>query len=202
MKCPECNMAYVEDSPEDRKVHRTYHDKIVNGLPAPALISDKIIWQIDEDRMIVVTSYSPKAQRNRIAEVSRAANQEMHYDGGIYSELEQPDERNIHLFLYCSKKRAIGLSIIEKRSYIAKYTWDEYDNRIQKEMEEKEPIWSLGFTWVHKKYRHKGIAKTILNEATGYLGVTINQIGLYTPLSKEGEIFARSNFPDNFLIAK
>ena len=202
MECPECNMAYAEYLPEDRKQHRIYHDQIVNGVPAPHLKSDVIIWRINEDRIIAVNSYSPMPQRVRASKVGSAANQEMHYDGGIYSRNERPDERNIHLFLYCSKKRAIGLAKLEKRSFIVKYTWEEYDKNIQKEMIESDSIWSLGFIWVHKKHRKNGIAKTILTEAISYLGVSISGIGLYTPLSEEGEHFAKSIFPVSFLIAK
>jgi len=202
MKCPECKMEYIEDIPEDKEQHRIYHDQIVNGVPAPQLNSDEIIWQVAQNRIIVVTAYSPMDQKILASTVSRVANQEMHYDGGIYSEYERPDKRNIHLFLYCSGERAIGLSILEKRLNIVRYSWDEYDNGVQKKMEEKEPIWSLGFTWVHKKYRHRGIAKIVLIRAIDYLRVRINEIGLYTPLSKDGENFAKSIFPNNFLIAK
>lgn len=195
-------MSYVEDSSDDRRLHRTYHDEIVNGIPACQLKSDETIWRQGEDRIIVVDAFSPKSQRARAAKVGTAANQEVGYDGGVYSEHERPDDREIHLFLYISGNRAVGLSILEKRSCICHYTWEEYDRREQKELEEKKPIWSLGFAWVHKKHRRRGIAKILLLEAPRYLGVRIHDVGVYTPLSEDGEAFVRSIFREGFLIAK
>jgi ribosomal protein S18 acetylase RimI-like enzyme len=202
MKCPKCQMAYDEDSPDDRRLHRTYHDEIVNGIPVRQLNSDETIWQQNKDSIIVVNAFSPRAQRIRAAKVGRVANLEMHYDFGVYSEHEGPDDREIHLFLYCSVNRAVGLSILENRSSIWRYTWEEYDKNIEKTLEKGEPIWSLGFTWVHNKHHRHGIAKILLMEATRYLGVRISDIGLYTPLSDDGEAFARSIFPESFFIAK
>jgi hypothetical protein len=195
-------MTYAEDSSEDRRLHRTYHDEIVNGVPARQLKSDKIIWRRGEDCIIVVNAFSPRVQRIRAAKVGRVANQETHYDFGLYDEDERPDGREIHLFLYRSGDRAVGLSILEKRSGICHYTWEEYDRHVQKTLEKQEPIWSLGFTWVHKKHRCRGIAKIVLVEAVRYLGVRINYVGLYTPLSDDGEAFARSVFREGFLIAR
>ena len=202
MKCSECHMSYAEDSSDDRRLHRTYHDKIVNGIPAPQLKSDKTIWRRGEDHIIVVDAFSLKAQRVRVARVGRAANQEMHYDGGVYSEYEQPDNREIRLFLYISSNRAVGLSILEKRSDICRCTWEEYDGRVLKKLEQKEPIWSLGFTWVHKNHRRRSIANILLTEAAQYLGVSVNDVGVCTPFSDDGNAFVRSFFPEGFLIAK
>jgi ribosomal protein S18 acetylase RimI-like enzyme len=195
-------MTYAEDSPEDRRLHRTYHDEIVNGVPARQLKSDKVIWRRGEDCIIVVNAASPRAQRIRAAKVGRVANQETHYDFGVYDEDEPPDEREIHLFVYRSGDRAVGLSILEKRTGICHYTWEEFDKHVQKTLEEQEAIWSLAFTWVHKKHRRCGIAKILLVEAARYLGVRVNEVGLYAPLSDDGEAFARSIFREGFLIAK
>ena len=202
MQCPVCKMGYSEENPEDRRLHRIYHDKIVNGVPARPLKSDNVIWRHDKDRIVVVTSFSPIAQRVRAAKVARAANQETQYDFGIYSEHERPDFRDIHLFVYCYRNRSAGLSILERRSNVCHYTWEEFDNRIQKTLEKQVAIWSLGFTWVHKKYRRRGIGKTLLMEAVRYLRVEINEIGLYTPFTNDGESFARYIFREGFLIAK
>jgi len=98
MKCPECQMTYADDSPEDRRFHRSHHDEIVNGVPSRPLKSDHIIWQRDENCIIVVNAYSPRPQRIRAAKVGRAANQEMQYNFDLYNEDERPDNREIHLF--------------------------------------------------------------------------------------------------------
>ena len=136
------------------------------------------------------------------ARVGRAANQEMHYNGGVYHENEHPDDREIRLFLYIYSNRAVGLTILEKRSDICHYTWEEYDGPVENKLEQKEPIWSLGFTWVHKNHRRRSIAKILLAEAAQYLGVRVNDVGVYTPFSDDGKAFVRSIFPEEFLIAK
>jgi ribosomal protein S18 acetylase RimI-like enzyme len=195
-------MLYAEDSSDDRHLHRTFHDEIVNGIPARDLKSDQTIWRQGENRIIVVDDFSPKPQRVRAARVGTAANREMHYDFGVYNEFERPDEREIHLFLFISSSRFVGLSILEKHSAICHYTWEEYDKYVQKELEEKKPMWSLSFIWVHKKHRRRGIARILLAEATRYLGVRIGDVGVYTPFSDDGEAFVRSVFSAGFIVAK
>lgn len=202
MKCPECQMTYADDSPEDRRFHRSHHDEIVNGVPSRPLKSDHIIWQRDENCIIVVNAYSPRPQRIRAAKVGRAANQEMQYNFDLYNEDERPDNREIHLFVYRSRDRVVGLSILEKRTGICHYTWEEVNRQVQKRLEEREAIWSLTFTWVHRRYRRRSIARIIFVEAARYLGVRIDDIGFYTPFSDDGKAFVRSIFREGFLIAK
>jgi len=195
-------MIYVDEIPEDRRLHKTYHDRIVNGVPARLLKTEKVVWKNGRDRIIVVTALSPKWERVRVANVCRAANLEMHYDFGIFNEYEPIDERDIHLFIYCSGFRAIGITILEKRTGVCYYSWEEYDNRVQKTLIEQEAIWSLGFTWIHKKHSLRGIAKILLTEALSYLDVKLDKIGIYTPLSSDGEAFIRSISRNGFMIAK
>lgn len=195
-------MAYVKESPEDRKLHRVYHDEIVNGVPAPPVKSEKVIWHDNHGRIVLVTPFSPMAQRVRARKVGRVANRETHYDFGLYNENERPDERNLHLFLYCCGSRAVGLAILEKRTHVCHYTWEEYDRKEQKTLEEKTPVWSLGFIWAHRKHRRAGIARRLFHEALRFLGIAQESVGVYTPFSTDGERFARSLFPQGFLIAK
>jgi GNAT superfamily N-acetyltransferase len=108
----------------------------------------------------------------------------------------------LHLFLYCRSNRAIGLAILERRDHICRCTWEEYDRKDHKELERKEPIWSLGFAWVHKKHRRAGIARTLVNEAVRFLDIDLQTLGVYTPFSDDGEKFARKLFPKEFLVAK
>ena len=177
-------------------------DEIVNGIPAHPLKSETVVWCQGDDRIVVVTAFSPKAERVRARRVGRVANQEMHHDFGIYNENEPPDDRNIHLFVYCYGNRDIGLAIFEKRTYVCHYTWEEFDHQKQKTLEEQEPIWSLGFIWIHKKYRRRGLAQILFQEAVCHLGVRIDAIGLYTPFSIDGETWARFIFLEGFLVAK
>ena len=96
--CPICKMAYVKGIAENEKEHRIYHGRRVNGVPARPLKTD-VILGLTTTRIEVVNAYSSDAQRKRAALTAQTANREMHYDFGIYSQHEPPDERNIHLFL-------------------------------------------------------------------------------------------------------
>jgi ribosomal protein S18 acetylase RimI-like enzyme len=94
------------------------------------------------------------------------------------------------------------LAIFERRTHVCHYTWEEFDHQVQKTLEEQESIWSLGFTWIHRKYRRHGLAQILFQEAVGYLGVRTDAVGLYTPFSSDGEAWARSIFQEGFLVAK
>lgn len=202
MKCPECGMGYVKESKSDQRLHCIYHDEIVNGILAHPLKSETVVWHKGNDRIVLVTAFSKKAWRDRAGKVARAANQEMRYDFGIYNEAEAPDEREIHLFIYCCGNRAIGLSIFEKRRHVCHYSWEEYDKRVQKELTNQDPIWSLGFNWIHKRYRRRGLGKVLFLEAISQLGIHLDTVGLYIPFSREGEAWARSIFHEGFLVAR
>ena len=120
-------MAYVKGIAENEKEHRIYHDRIVNGVPARPLKTDVILWAEHKDRIEVVNAYSSDAQRKRAALTAQTANREMHYDFGIYSQHEPPDERNIHLFLYSAQNRVVGLLILEKRKVIWRCSWETFE---------------------------------------------------------------------------
>ncbi len=48
-----------------------------------------------------------------------------------YREFEQPDERDIHLFILCKLNKAIGLIILERRSNAGVYSWEECEQQSQ-----------------------------------------------------------------------
>lgn len=200
--CEECGFGYVEENSEDRKLHLVNHNKVVNGLLVQPIKSEKIIWRDKDDRIVVVTPFSSKVQRIRAQNVARLANEEMRYDFGLYDESERSNERDLHLFLYCHGNRAIGLAMLEKHDFICNYTWKEYDNRIQKQLQQMTPIWTLKFVWVLRKYRRMQIAKVLFEQAIEYLCVKPEKLGIYMPLSADGDKFVRSIFPHSFIAAK
>jgi ribosomal protein S18 acetylase RimI-like enzyme len=196
-------MAYVKESIGDRNRHRPYHDRMVNGVPARSTAREKVIWRNIGSRIVVVTPHSPKPQRVLARLVGQVANRELHSDGGLYYENEPSDDRDMHLFIYCVHDRAVGLVILEKRDHVCQYSWAEWDAKVQKSLPKVPvPIWSLGIAWTHKKHRRRGLARTLFREACAFLETELDAVGVYTPLSPEGEVFARSIFPQIFLIAK
>ncbi|WP_319587944.1 GNAT family N-acetyltransferase [uncultured Desulfobulbus sp.] len=152
--------------------------------------------------IILVNNLSDHQERVRARKIGQIANRELQHDGPIYHESESADSRDIHLYLYVSDVRVVGFAIFEKRDYVSKYTWDEYDKKIEKELKEHSPIWSLGLIWFHKKYRKTGVATHLFQICLNHLKIGINDIGLYTPFTKEGEAWARATFEKEFIIAK
>lgn len=177
-------------------------DNLENGLLTSRFESETMIWSQKNKRIIVVDNLSPNQERIRARQIGQIANRELQHDGGIYNETDPPDFRDIHLYLYVSDSRAIGLSIFERRDNICEYTWEEYDRRIQKDLKLQNPIWSLGLIWIHKNYRKCGIATQLFENGLAHLNTGINKIGLYTPFSEEGRIWARTVFENEFIIAK
>ncbi len=195
-------MAYVRENREDRRLHRSYHDEVLNGVPGRPLKSDRLVWRAGCDRITAVTPLSPDAQRVRARKVAQLANREMRYDTGLYHENELPDERSLHMFLYYRGNRIVALTILERRNHLWRCTWEEYERGDCNNLDGERPIWSLIFTWVLRKHRGKGIASRIFSKALQYLHATPATVGVYTPFSQDGEKLVRALFPQGFLIAK
>jgi len=195
-------MAYVEGLPNNERQHRQYHDRVVNGLRARSLKSDCAIWQASEQRITVVTAHSPSAQRDRAETIASLANLDTGYNGGIYHAAQQADDRNVHLFLYHKRNRALAITIIERRSTVWRCRWGNGSQPESEELQDHEPMWSVGFVWVHRKARREGVARRVLAEALRHLGVSLERVGWYTPFTNNGRAFAKAMCPDEFYVAK
>ena len=84
MRCPECKMHYEPDYPENVKEHKIYHDKIVNGIYARRIKSDKIAWENSDYRITVVNYYSPSTQKKRADKAGRAAHEDTPFTASIF----------------------------------------------------------------------------------------------------------------------
>lgn len=84
MKCTECGMSYVPNIPEDVKVHQKYHDKILHGVNARQIKSDKILWEDGNYRITVVNYSSPFAQRKRAEKAGHVAHKDTPFDFAPY----------------------------------------------------------------------------------------------------------------------
>jgi len=197
--CNDCGMGYVPESRDDVLEHEKYHDKVVNGLRAPPLRSDWVIWSHDDERITVVSQSSPREQSKRAEKVGKYARKDTHYGAEdlFYAEMD------VRVFLLHKEDRVIGLLLINKRDHVWRTSWDELDACKQpKEMLDHPPIWSVCFVWVLKNHRQLGFANTILNKAVVYLGCSLYNIGWYTPFTDSGKAFVRSCCPKEFYIAK
>jgi hypothetical protein len=195
-------MEYVPEVPENREYHKEYHDEVVNGLPAPRVRSDHIVWEQNNQRITVVNFVSPVAQKNRAERISSLAHRDTDYDFCPYSSGERLDDRNVHLFLGYVAHRGIGLFLVEKRQHIWKCSWSEYGQNTIPEIVGHVPIWSVGFAWVHRKHRRCGWARRLAEQTSHFFDTDIQSLGWYTSFTKDGEAMVRHLCPDWFYIAK
>jgi len=202
MRCPKCGMMYVPEYPEDVRVHRIYHDKVVNGVYARKIKSDKICWEKGDFRITVVNYFSPITQKRRAGEAGLLAHRDTPFDFAPYHSKEDLDKRNVHLFLLSRKIRIIGFLKLEKRAHVQKFTWQEYENAEGKELPKGEAIWSIGLLWIHRKYRKMGLGSKLIQASALYFNIEVQSIGWYTPFTSDGEKLAKSLCPKSFYVAK
>jgi hypothetical protein len=195
-------MMYVREYPEDVRVHRIFHDKVVNGVYSRKIKSDKILWEKGDYRITVVNYFSPIAQKRRAEEAGLLAHGDMPFDFAPYNSKNDLDKRNIHLFLLSRKIRIIGLLILNKRAYVQKFTWQEYEDAGSEALPKDETIWSIGLVWVHRKYRKRGLGSQLVQVAASYFNIKAQSIGWYTPFTGDGEKLAKSLCPKSFYVAK
>ncbi|MCI0364992.1 MAG: GNAT family N-acetyltransferase [Phycisphaerales bacterium] len=195
-------MTFLEDSDEDRRLHRTHHDKVMNGVHADPLKSDKTVWSRSVDRITVVTPLSPTAQRKRAEQVAQLANLETRFSFGIYNAAEHLDERNLHLFLYHRRSRIVAFARLERCQHVWRHTWDTNECRAV----QTGPIWSLIIIWVLPKHRRLGVGRTLFEQSLWFLDASMECVGFCTDdhgeFTQAGEAFVRSLRPTELLIAK
>lgn len=195
-------MMYVPEYFEDVSAHRIFHDKVVNGVYARKIKSDKICWEKGDFRITVVNYFSPIAQKRRAEEAGLLAHRDTLFDFAPYHSKNDLDKQNVHLFLLSRKNRIIGLLKLGKRAHIQRFTWKEYENAGGEEIPKGEAIWSIGLVWVHRKYRKRGLGSQLVQVAASYFNIEAQSIGWYTPFTSDGEKLAKSLCPKSFYVAK
>lgn len=204
VKCPECNLDYVPEIPDNVDYHQKYHDEMVNGLPVKVTESDQIVWQENENCISVINSLSSPTQKKLAEKVGIIANRDTEYDFPPYSAAEEIDECNVHVFLYHVNDRIVGFLLAEKQTHIWNCTWQQYDQKIQPiEVSNIPFLWSVGLVWVNRQHRQKGIAKKLIKKAAQFFEIEINNFGWYAPpITESGEAMLRHLLPESFYIAK
>lgn len=183
---------------EKVREHDRYHDAVINGLPAPALSSDCVVWSQGNERITVISQSSPREQRQRAEEVAKYARKDTPYGAEVLL-----GELDVRVFLLHKDDRDVGLLLMEKLGGVWRAKWKDLDGGKQPtKLHNHPPIWSVCLVWVLKQHRRGCFAKTLLNKALNYLGCRLDQIGWYTPFTDSGEAFVRSCCPEEFYIAK
>ena len=201
-QCSECGYGYCEDLPENVIQHSAYHDKVVQGVHAPMSGTGDVVWEAGTKRITVVTPFSPRATQEVAAEVAWLTSLDTRFDGVPFSACEEPDKRNVQVFLYHDKNRIIGLLIFEQRETIWKAIWRQSPRPHIEKLSDASPIWSVRMLWVNRNHRRKGVARCILDEAMRHLHTNSADIGWQTKFTHDGESFVHALYPISFLIAK
>jgi zinc-finger of acetyl-transferase ESCO len=201
MICPKCGMAYVPGIPDNDKEHRKYCDLICNGPRIRTIPAGAETWHSGSEEILLVTNASPRSLRKLAHDASLCANQEVHYDGGIYHHYDPPDDRDIHIFLCRRGSRIVALLTFERRTHVWRCLWSEASTPDCTEVEDKRAMWSIGFVWVHMKHRRSGLARALFLAAKTRMRLG-DDIGWYTPFSSGGEALVRHLYPTAFYVAK
>jgi GNAT superfamily N-acetyltransferase len=209
-RCELCRLRYDPNSPEDCSRHRRVHDASLNGLRYRQTPSDRVIAEKDGWRLSVVARESPFAQRRRAVTAFRMASREMGYSGSGYAKRE-PKEDDTHAFLLYRGSRLIGLFILAHRARWVEGRWNEEEPTggsevsgwdVRTRVRGVEPVWSVDFMWVARKYRRQGQGKLLLQGAADFLGTTVEQFAWLPPFTPFGKAFIRHVQPKEFRAAK
>lgn len=117
--CNDCGMSYVPESRDEVLEHEKHHDKVVNGLCAPPLRSDCVVWVHDNERITVVRQSSLREQRDRAEEVGRCARDDTPYG----AEELFDEEMEVGVFLLHKEDRIIGFLLMDKCDHVWRASW-------------------------------------------------------------------------------
>ena len=199
MQCLECDYRYVESSASDRRLHRRFHDRIVKGPRHPGLRSCPVTWPSGSRSVVVINSQSLRVHRQIAQDVSLVAAGDVEFSNVAYGADEQPDNRQIHLFLGVERDRVQAYVCFERRSDIWQCTWSEYDTGVTHKLD-VQPMWSIGYAWVSRANRRTGWMRAIVAAAANHFRG--GNFGWQTPFTPAGEALARTLCPSGIFIAK
>ena len=193
--CVECGFSYVRGLPEDERLHRRYHDEIARGIPLRASKHDQILARVGDVDTILVDHRSSRSQRQLAQRIGSAANRETRFDFGVYHAEEGGAEYcdlDSHAFLLRHANRGIGFLVLRWRSPTWWYDWHTWPKNADANLPARRTV---GFVWVHRAHRRRGLAASLVREAARYLGVAVSDLAWEVPMSPSGEALARSLCP-------
>lgn len=203
MRCPNCKMSFVLHDDEDCAEHEKYHDLIVNGSQIILPDKESLVWCDALDGVVLITDNSPPNIRKLGDDVATCSRFNSEFDGLVFRSSDPPDERDAHIFIYVKDGRGVGLLCLDRRTMVRTCSWDADSVKYTcDDGSDLRLMWSIGYVWVHEKYRKNGLASRFLNIILRSMDVSIDEIGWYSPFSNDGEKFIRKLCPTRFFIAK
>jgi RimJ/RimL family protein N-acetyltransferase len=136
--CPVCNMLYVKELAEDRRIHRAFHRSVVDVFePKPSVTLAKLYSC--HGQLVPVRWDSPQPLRRRLASLSRVFKREFGCDFTMYSATGDPGDG----YLVAEPDgRAVGGFVVR---------WIEYSNAPAQ--------WMLSWVWIAPTHRRRGLMR-------------------------------------------
>ena len=197
--CSICNFRYVPSVPEDLASHRKRHEETIHGIRAKAAITDRVVWLEGDFRITALCALDSKVQRLRAQRVATLGKREGGYDFPPFTAYEHFDERVTHVFLLYHKDRIIGFLVFSLRKDLGVLEWTDETGET-KDLDAKEPYWTVDFIWVLRKFRGKGLARKLILVASEYFENPIEKIAWYPPFSKDCLELAKKMYPEKVYI--
>ncbi|WP_454624850.1 GNAT family N-acetyltransferase [Bradyrhizobium cenepequi] len=136
--CPVCNMTYVKEEPDDRRIHRAFHREIVDVFePKPSITLAKLYAR--HGQVVPVRWDSASPIRRRLANMSRVFKKE--FGAGFTTYEKTGDTRHGYLIAE-PDGRAVGSFGVR---------WLEYSNAPAR--------WVLCWMWIVPSHRQRGLMK-------------------------------------------
>jgi len=200
-KCPDCEMMYVPDIPEDKRAHQRFHHDTLRGPRARPLKSDRVIWRGNGRALTCVNSKSPLAQKRRANKAARVANRTTPYDFPPYLHFDRPTENDLHFFLMSMNGRIAGVLVMAQLPHLCRCTWEQMDRKEYDEIQRHPIRWTSNYAWTAPASRRTGLASRMVQEAVRFFGIGPQELGWFPPFTDDGKELVRSICPDSVIIA-
>ena len=201
--CQVCHKSFISDDPKAINNHKKIHKIFLNGIIANELISDEVIFDDGNFRIIVILPESVMNQRNRAERIARRVHSGTHYDQLSFYAVPI-DRKTIQFsFIGVVKQHAISFLVMREITKSIKIIWDEHslDNPFSKEIQANhEKRWCLDMIWTLNKYRGHGYAKLTIEQALKYLCKPIYEMAWLQPFTENGKLLAKSMSPNEIFI--
>src|SRR5207247_534566 len=117
----------------------------------------------DGSRLVIVGPDSRLFLRKRVERLGRRANQDTHYDFGVYHAQESwTREADVHgVVAVTPDHRGVAVGLFEKRSLRLVTTWEEWSAPTPLGDSSAVPggFWTVGFVWTLVTYRRQGLGR-------------------------------------------
>jgi len=201
--CPMCRYTYLSEDIWDVQEHRRRHDQFVHGVKAPALKTDRVLATKNGLRITVITPVSPLVQRQRAEKVARRAKCDTPFDFASYYASEQQDEDSPLVFLGTRWERAIAFLVLRRAAYFTETLWEHVPSLNRQKVTRHAGVrWAVCMIWVLAQERHRGLATQLLQQATQFVGLPLEELAWCLPFTECGERLARRHFPERLTITR